>query len=190
MDVRRIHFRRAVIAVALSLVAALGLACVAPPADAVRIIKTTGRPGFVDMPRAVGIRTDTISGNAIYVPSRRIGESPAAKKLWQRVCVRTNLFSSSAGSGWQFESAQRSCRAISARATQVRIPGPRFTDLLGFNSFIYSITVDVTWQLKSGKTIGRRLIDYSAKPDYRCVGDCQVGLTRWGGGAYVTFPNF
>jgi hypothetical protein len=37
--------------------------------------------------------------------------------------------------------------------------------------------------------IGSRLIDYNATKDYRCVGDCLVGMTRWGGGAYVTFPN-
>ena len=60
----------------------------------------------------------------------------------------------------------------------------------------YAGNVEVTWSVKTRLSngsigwarVGSKVYDYGAMSDYACATNwCQIGMTSWGGGAYILF---
>ena len=158
-------------------------------ASAYSLAYNWGRPGYTTTPFTYAASTG-YGGGTVTVPYRTVYESSYYGASWQYVCVTANLETASGATFWTDYSSSKHCAWISPSATSVVVNGADFTNLLGMNMAIYSVNIDVTWQLSSGAYIGERIYDYNATGDYRCsTAYCGVGSTTWGGGAYVTFTR-
>ena len=158
-------------------------------ASAYSLAYNYGHPGSTTTPFTYAASTGYGTGQ-ITVPWRTVYESPYYSASWQYVCVTANLETASGATFWTDYSSSKHCAWISPSASSVAVNGADFTNLLGMNVAIYSVNVDVTWQLSNGTYIGERIYDYNSTADYRCsTSYCAVGNTTWGGGAYVTFTR-
>jgi len=166
----------AVIAVFAALLAGAG------PASAYTL-SSYGYPGSTSTPATWASWTSYGTGQ-VLVPWRQVTESPRYANYAQYVCVQAN-YEEASGGGWIDADSQTHCAWIPAASTSANVNGAVF-DAMGFNSFIYSVNVVVTWRLSNGALVGQRTYDYNALGDYRCsTAHCRVGMTTWGGGAFV-----
>lgn len=148
-----------------------------------------GYPGSASTPSTYAASTGYGTGQ-ITVPWRTVYESPYYSASWQYVCVTANLETASGATYWSDYSSSKHCAWISPSASSVAVDGATFGNLIGMNMAIYSVNINVTWQLSSGTYIGQRIYDYNSTVDYRCsTSYCAIGNTTWGGGAYVTFTR-
>ena len=160
----------------------------ASSASAYQVVNSTGYPGAAATPLTYAAWTGFATGS-VTVPYRAVTESKPYAAYNQYVCVTAQLVEAS-GAGWIESSSSRSCAWIMAAATQVNVNGAAFTGLMGLNTLIYAVNVQITWQLSNGALIGTRTYDYNAAGDYRCTTiHCKVATTTWGGGAFVEFDN-
>jgi hypothetical protein len=160
----------------------------ASSASAVTISAQSGYPGSATLVATYGASTGFASAK-ITVPWRNVTESTKYANYDQYVCVRPRLFESSGGR-WIQSATASNCAWIPARSTSVNVAGADFTNVFGLNTFIYSVDVQVTWQLSNGAVIGSRTYDYNATGDYRCsTVHCKIANTTWGGGAFLEFDQ-
>jgi hypothetical protein len=158
-------------------------------ASAYTQVNAGGYPGAVGTPRIYGSWTG-MGGNVATFPYRTVTESKRYAAYDQYVCVKMQLVYSSDGQPWMDFGTHTNCAWIKAAATSAIVNGVNFTGLMGLNSFIYSGNVQITWRLSTGRLIGYRTLDYNATGDYGCTTiNCRVGMTTWGGGAFLTFPS-
>lgn len=168
---------------------AAGIGVGSGTASAYSQVGATGYPGSVSTPFIWG-SWDFNAGNSVLFPWRTVTESTAYARYDQYVCVQMDLVYSSASKYWVNYASRTNCAWIPAAATSVNVNGTQYTGLPGLNSFIYAGNVKVTWRLSNGAVIGTRTLDYNATGDYRCSTiNCFVGMTTWGGGAYLSFPS-
>jgi hypothetical protein len=181
---------RSIVKVALGGAATLTLAlCItAAPASAYTLYGS-GYPGTVGAPFTFGYSTGYGTG-AILVPDRVVTESTAYGRYDQYVCVTMNRVASSGAKFWTTAETIRNCAWIPAASTSVTVKGAWFNNLVGMNLAIYAVNVVVTWQLSNGYQVGTRTLDYNQVGDYNCqTAYCGIGMTTWGGGAYLTFSR-
>ena len=174
--------RRSLVAAVAGTVA--GVTLTVAPASAYSTYGVTGYPGQASTPytyagwTAMGTGVMTVNWRTVY-------ESPQYAKYDQWVCVTANAVRSSAGRAWEAAGSSTRLRMDPGAATSATVNGAAF-DMLGFNSFIYSANVVVTWKLSNNAVIGTRTYDYNQVNDFRCTtAKCSVNMTTWGGGAGV-----
>lgn len=175
--------RRSVLAVVAAAVGCAGLTVA--PASAMSIYGNWGYPGTTSLPYTHAGWTAMGTG-VMTVPWRTVYESPQYARYDQWVCVTANAVRSSAGMAWEAAGSSTSCAWIPAAGTSASVNGAYF-DMMGFNSFMYSANVVVTWKLSNNAVIGTRTYDYNRVSDFLCTtSKCSVQMTQWGGGAGIS----
>ncbi len=132
----------------------------------------------------------------ITINPSTVGKSPQYAQYNQYVCLTSTLwqivFVGAGASGqpfWKPVNNYRRCGWISGSSTALVDWGNSFA--AGYGGPAYSVTLDVTWQLSNGATVGTKQVAFNSTWDYRCVnGNCMVSNTYWGGGASVFFPSY
>ncbi|HUR76741.1 MAG TPA: hypothetical protein VMZ22_02260 [Acidimicrobiales bacterium] len=192
----RFGFRNnaAKLAILVGLAVPLVTGALASPASAYTS-STSGYAGSVGVPVNDGAYAN--SAPSIRVNARNITESRAYANYAQYVCITSKLWAivptpnNQGRPYWAQVDSDRRCGWINAAQTSIYDGGNVFpsSDILPGKG--YSVTVGVTWQLSNGSQIGSTGIGYSNVGDYRCLtANCSVDNTNWGGGAYISFPNY
>jgi hypothetical protein len=173
-------------------VAAASVTAATASAASAKSWSQSGAPGQVAV-----TPTATADGAArrLIVNASVVGEAPGYAAYDQYVCLTSRLWQivyspafSPPRPFWQQVGSYRRCGWIAAAGTAITDWGNSFA--AGYQKG-YAVTMDITWQLANGATIGSKTVQYNAASDYRCVnGNCTVNTTNWGGGAFVFFPGY
>ena len=150
-------------------------------------IRTNGSPGSAEIPYAYA-RYASFASGTITAPARTVHESPVYARRDQYVCVTPRLWALSTNllghQRWKLDDKLTDCRWIRAASTSVAVNGAEFSELDPYIG--YSVDVVITWQLKDGTRIGKRIYDYTFKADYQCLTEkCRRDKSTIG--AYVMF---
>ena len=184
-DSRHLPGRRPILAVTLAvLVAAVSLLGLGASPAAAQSWSTTGTAGQI----AVSPVTADGARRHIVVNASVAGKSPLYANYDQYVCVTKRLWQVDYNPGrWTHVNAQTTCAWVRGAGTMTDW-GARFSAGYGKG---YAVTMDITWQLPNGYLIGTKHAGFNSPQDYRCInGNCVLGWTNWGGGVFVTFPNY
>jgi len=189
---RRRRSRRRVRALAVVGVVVASVTAATGSAASAKSWSQTGAPGQVAVTPTV---TADGAARRLTVHASAVGEAPGYAAYDQYVCLTSRLWQivySPAWSPprpfWQQVSSYRRCGWIPAAGTAITDAGNSFA--AGYQKG-YAVTMEVTWQLANGATIGTKTVQHNAVGDYRCVnGNCTVNNTNWGGGAFVFFPGY
>ena len=122
------------------------------------------------------------------------GKSPQYAQYDQYVCFTSHLWEivyspafSPPKPFWKEVNNDQACGWMRGSTSSITYWGKSFP--AGYRKG-YSMTVDVTWQLSNGLSIGSKRIGFDSAQDFWCVnGNCLVSATNWGG-FFVMFPDY
>lgn len=151
-----------------------------------------GSPGTTTTPFTWGTWGPNFN-STITVPYRTVYESPAYATYAQTVCVTPRLYAIAWATAyspatWVLRAQTTNCATIPARSSSTTVNGFDF-----YGSIVpgrgYGVDIRVQWKV-NGTVVGTRTYDYSQVNDYRCANaGCMIGLTKWGGGAFMQFSG-